>query len=211
MIKTKEIISIILAIIVGAFVISFTNINKYPITLLIVASVILINIIVKQIAAYYYFDANIETKIWQFQRYGYYKRSYLKNPFPIGIVLPFILTLITYGGISMFPWLALLQFDITASGARVSKRHGLYRFSELTERHIGSIAKCGIIANLIAVVIGYLLNFPEFARINLFYAFFNLLPLGNLDGTKIFFGGRVSWAILASICIMLLGYSFIII
>ncbi len=208
MFKPKEIISILLAIIVGAFVMSFSNIGRYPSILLTFAIIVIINIIVKQIAAYYYFDANIETKIWQFRRYGYYKRSYLKYPFPIGIILPFILALISYG---MLKWLALLQTDITASGARKAKRHGLYRFSEMTEGHIGLIVGWGIIANLIASVIGYLIGQPEFTRISIYYAFYNMLPFGSLDGTKIFFGSRVFWTILFTICVIFLLYAIFLV
>ena len=39
---------------------------------------------------------------------------------------------------------------------------------------------------LIFGVVGYFLGFQEFAKLSLGFAFFNMIPLSNLDGNKIF-------------------------
>ena len=75
----------------------------------------------------------------------------------------------------------------------------------MTELHEGIIAIAGIVANLFFALVGYLVGFDEFARINLYYAFFNMIPVSNLDGNKIFFGSLLGWAVLATIILIALA------
>ena len=81
----------------------------------------------------------------------------------------------------------------------------------MTEYHIGVIAGWGILANLFFALIGYLIGFTEFARLNIYFAFFNIIPLSNLDGNKIFFGSFIFWSFLAILTIIGLGYAFFLI
>jgi len=212
MAKLKERLSIILyPLIFGfilAFVVSLKNLKtpeKFWISFAFLAVIIFINLVAKKATAYYY-ESVAEIKIWHFQRFGFREHFYFKKPIPIGLILPIILSIISFGA---FSWLACLEFDVKPLTARKAKRHGFYSFSEMTEWHLALIAASGIVINLLASIIGYLVNQPEFARLSGYYACFNLLPLGNLDGTKVFFGSYKLWAFLAVLCLIFLGYALL--
>ena len=81
----------------------------------------------------------------------------------------------------------------------------------MTEEHIGLIAASGIFANLFLGIIGYLIGFPLFAKLSIWFAFFNMIPISNLDGNKIFFGNLVLWSFLAIITLIGLGYTFLLV
>ena len=98
--------------------------------------------------------------------------------------------------------MASLVFDIKPKVYRAAKRHGLYSFSEVTEYQLGIIAATGIVINLALAIIGYFLGFHTFAQLNIYFAFFNMLPLSTLDGNKIFFGNIVLWSFLASLTLL---------
>lgn len=204
MLSIKEIGSIVLAIVIFGFVASFPSLDNVLFAFLFGFIIITIYILAKKLIAYYT-EIEIETKIWQFKRWGLYERSHFKNPIPIGIILPFLLSIITFGWVK---WLALLQTDEKATTARAAKRHDFYSYSELTEWHIALVSSAGIISSLILAIIAYLINIPELAKFSIYYAFFNLLPLGQLDGTKVFFGSKIFWTILFVIATIFLGYVF---
>jgi Zn-dependent protease len=205
MTKAAELMHAILAILILAFVISFlSGLQSFLSALIISAILIAINLIAKKSIAYF-LDARAETRIWHLQRYWVYKKSYFKKPFPAGLILPFILVWISLGYIK---WLAVTEFQVYPRKSRVAKRHGLYRYSEMTEFHVSFIAAAGIFASLIAAAFAYLLNFPDFARLSIYFASFNMLPISNLDGSKIFFGSQITWYSLSILCIIGLGYSF---
>ncbi len=208
MINKKEIITILLVTLILGFILSILNLKElFFISLLFVFLVILINVIAKKVAAFY-LDSEIEVKLWEVQRYGFKTGYHFKKPAPAGVLVPLILSGLTLG---YFKWLATLVFDVKAKTYRAAKRHGLYAFSEMTEFHIGLIAASGILANLFFAVIGYLINFPEFSRINIYYAFFNLLPISDLDGNKIFFGSIIMWSFLAALTLVGLALAFLVI
>jgi Zn-dependent protease len=208
MLDKKEIIAVIISTIILGFGLSLYKrfeIILYP--FLSIFLVLAINILAKKITSFY-LDSEIKVKIWEIQRYGFKPKSYFKKPFPAGAVLPLIFSVISLGYIT---WLAPLVFDVRAKMSRAAKRHGLYTFSEMTEYQIGIIAATGILANLIFAVIGYFLAIPEFARLNIYFAAFNMIPLSNLDGNKIFFGNLVLWNFIASITLIALGYAILLI
>ena len=105
----------------------------------------------------------------------------------------------------------ILEFDITPKTERAAKRHGLYRFTQMAEYHVAIIAATGLIINLIAAVISYIAGFTTFAQFNIYYAFFSIIPISSLDGTKILFGSKILWTILFVITLILLAGSFIIV
>ena len=81
----------------------------------------------------------------------------------------------------------------------------------MTEEHNGKIAATGIIANLFLALIFYFIggNFGVlFAKLNIWFAFFNMIPISDLDGNKIFFGNLVLWSFLAIITLIAVGYTF---
>ena len=108
----------------------------------------------------------------------------------------------------MFKWLAILEFDVKPRIERVSRRHGLYRFSEMTDWHIAVIAAAGVFANILLAIISYSISgyfpgletsFEYFAKLNVYYALWSLVPLSSLDGSKILFGSKLLWLTLAII------------
>jgi Zn-dependent protease len=208
MFNKKEIIVILVATIIIAFSANFLfgGWTAFLWTLLAVFFVILINVFAKKISSFY-LDSETEIKFWELESIGIRKRRHLKKPLIIGAFMPLISKIILLP-VQGLAWMASLAFEVKPKTYRAARRHGLYTFSEMTEKHIGYIAAAGILANMIFAVIGYLIGFTEFSRLNIYYALFNLLPISNLDGNKIFFGNLVLWSFLA--CLAVVGLFFII-
>tara|TARA_Y100000310_G_C20635610_1_gene790994 strand:+ start:51 stop:692 length:642 start_codon:yes stop_codon:yes gene_type:complete len=200
--NNKEVSHLVIVIILFAFIISFLQgISVFAWALLIAFITLGVNIIAKEFTASY-LDAEIKNKIWHLQRRGWYDRSKFKKPIPTGVIIPFLLSILSWGSIAC---LTFLQTDIKATSARTAKRRGgATRFAEMTEWHIGAIPAMGIVANLIIAILLYTFfrNIPlilDIVKFNIYYAIWNLLPIGQLDGTKIFFGSRYLWLFLAAI------------
>lgn len=207
MFSKKEITTLLLITIVLALSISFLKVQVLLPVFFAVFLVLVLNTAAKKVAAFY-LDSEIEIKPWQIERYGFKKHEYFKKPVPIGIFLPILVSLFSLGRLL---WMASVVFDVKPTVYRTAKRHGLYSFSEMTEYHIGLIAAAGVFINLIAAVLGYFLGFPTFARLNVYFAFFNMIPLSDLDGNKIFFGNIVLWSLLATLALIGLGYAFFLV
>ena len=211
MFTKKEIAPILVSTIVIAFSVNFllTGLTAFFWTLLAVFVVILVNIIAKKIAGYY-LETDIESKFWEIYWFGFRENWHLKKPFPIGAFLPLLFKLI-FLPLAGFTWMASLVFEVKPRVYRAARRHGMYDFSGMTEDHIGYIAAAGIATNVVFAIIGYLVGFTEFARLNIYFALFNMIPLSNLDGNKIFFGNIVLWSVLATIVLIGLFLSIFII
>ncbi|HTY44002.1 MAG TPA: hypothetical protein VMC80_02065 [Patescibacteria group bacterium] len=207
MFNRKEVIAIIIATVIIGFSVSIFQDLKtiiQPInflwTLLAVFVILLLNVLVKKIMALYY-ESEAEIKLWDIRRFGFKAHQHFKKPFPLGAVLPILSKIILFP-LKSVVWMASLVFDVNPKAYRASRRHGLYSFAEMTEYHLGIIAASGILVNLIAAVIGYLLGFSDFARLSIYFTFFNMLPVSDLDGNKIFFGNIVMWSFLASLVVL---------
>ncbi len=211
MLNRKEITTITILTIILAFVISFVKtLELFLYALLSVFLIFIINITAKKITSFY-FDSEIEIKLWEIKRYGFQTHKYLKKAFPIGAFLPIIAKVLSLGYLN---WMACFVFDVKSKIYKTAKRHGLYTFSEISEFHIGLIAAAGIFANLIFAIIGYFIGLPEqmnFVQLSIWFAFFNMLPVSELDGNKIFFGNLTLWSFLASIVLIGLFYSIFVI
>ena len=206
MFNKKEIAVIAIATIIFAFIFSFAETaSVFFYFLVVVLFIFVINSLAKKISSYY-LDSEIEIKFWEIKRYGFKPHKHFKRPFPSGILFPLITAAASVG---YFVWMASLVFDVKPKIYRAAKRSGLYSFSEMTEQHIGLIAASGVLANLFFAIIGYLIGFSDFARLNIYYAFFNMIPLSDLDGNKIFFGSLVLWSFLAALVLIGLGYVFL--
>lgn len=196
MLKPKEFAYVIVVSIIFAFTLTLMeSLEIFGYTLLAAFLVIMLNIFGKKVAAFY-FDSDIKIKFWEVSRFGFKPRQKFKHSFPAGIFLPIITTAFSFG---YFTWLAALTFEPEQKIHRAARRHGLYSFPEIPEYHIALIAAAGIFMNLLFSVIGYLINFQEFSVLNLYYAFFNLIPLSSLDGSKILFGSKLLWSVLGII------------
>lgn len=210
MFNKKEISIILVVSIILAFAITLVEtLDFFLYTLLGIFIIILVNTIAKKIASFS-LDSEIEVKLWEFKRYGFRKHQHMKRAFPAGVFIP-IISKILFFPFNGFVWMASLVFETKAKIYRAAKRHGMYSFSEMTEDHIGVIAATGIFANLILAALGYFLGFPFFAKMNIWFAFFNMLPISDLDGNKIFFGNIVLWSFLAAITLIGFLYSILLV
>ena len=193
MLNKKEILNIVIIILILALSISLFNIRgAFLPTLLAIAIIIILNVGLKKLTSHY-LDIKMDIKMWEIKQWGFKTHFRFKNLVNLGILVPFILKVISLGYLN---FTASLVFDVKAKVYRAAKKHGLYAFSEISEAQIGAIAAVGIAGNIIASIVGYLIGFPDFARLNLGFAFWNLLPISNLDGNKIFFGSMVLWCFL---------------
>lgn len=211
MITGKEIIGLLLALIILAFSNSFkgilaSNPSIFINSLFIFAIILIIYTASKKLTAYYY-ETEEETKLWTFQRYGFYEKSYFKNPIPIGVILSFLLSVVTLGYVK---WFAVTESEIKTTPARAVKRHDIYSFSEITDYHLAVISAAGIFFCFLLAIVAYFLNFTDLARLSVFFACFNLLPLGKLDGSRIFFGSRLLYTVLVLIALIALVYVFLV-
>ena len=214
MFNKKEILLILGIAVIFALALSFLKgLDIFLSSLLLAFLVLIINFVSKKVSSFY-LDSKIEIKLWKIKRMGFmhflslnpfsstHPSRKFKNPFPAGVLFPLLSSFFTLG---TFTWLGALVFETKPRVYRAAKKHHLYNFSEMTEGHIGLIAASGILANLLFALIGYLTGFSDFAALNVYYAFFNLLPISDLDGNKIFFGNWVLWVFLFTITLMTVG------
>lgn len=196
----KEVIWIIIAVLIFGFItgISYKDdklIIDYALSSLIVPIiVVLTSIIAKKIIGNVY-SIKIEHSVWKFRRYWWHLRSYLKKPFPIGIVLPFFLSLFSLGIIKP---LTILQFDAeNIPEKRILKARGRIRKMEINEFDLSITASAGFYSLLLLSIIGMIFKYPELAKYSVYYGAWNLVPWGGLDGTKVFFWNAFHWFLLA--------------
>ena len=213
MINWKELTAIVIVSIITAFSVTLVkSVNIFLLALLGVFILILVNVLVKKMMAYF-LESEIEIKIWEVQRWGFRTNQYWKKPFPLGAFMPLLSKIILFP-LNGFVWMASLVFETKAKSYHAAKRHGIYSFSEMTEEHIGRIAAAGIFVNLLLAFIFYFVggNFGIlFAKLNIWFAFFSMIPLSDLDGNKVFFGNLVLWSFLAVITLIGLVYSFVLV
>lgn len=216
MFTKKELTWIVIIIIIFEFMLALKTKGDFlildisnPWKFLVPPLIIFTSIITKKIASKY-FCIKIEHSLWKFKRYGYYTRSYLKKPFPIGLILPFALAFLSLGYIKP---LAFLQFDYENNKERrLMRMHGDYqgRRYEINEADPGLTAWWGFFSLIILSVIGTFLDFKELALWPLYYNFWNMIPLENLDGMKCFFGHFFTYLVIAALNLVMLVIAFLI-
>jgi hypothetical protein len=199
----KEILTIVLASIILAIAVSFPNMKDFLVPFYSFLIIIFASALVKKVYAYY-LEADTKIKFWSLYQYGFRRKSHFARPVPM-LWLPLIFAPLK------FLWFGILETEIIARTERVSKRHGLYRFSEMTDWHIALISTIGIITTLILAVIGYTFNFEIFGRLAVYYAIWSIVPIGGLDGTKIFFGSRLLWTTLTIFLLIIFGWTILIV
>lgn len=201
----KELMTIILATIILALAASFKDTSTFYPAALSFLIIISVNILAKK-AIGFHFETFVKTKFWTLQQYGFRKDSRFKTPIPMAW-LPLLLALFTKGYLL---WFGILEFDIKAKAERVAKRHGIYRFTEVTEWHMALIAMWGLIANLVFAIAGYILGFELFAKLSIYFMAWSVIPIGRLDGAKIFYASRGLWITIFTIAVIVLGWGLII-
>ncbi len=193
MFTKKEITWALIVMIIFAFIIGFSS-EFSPISFIISFLVISVSLTSKKIAAKYFF-VDIEHQIWKFQRYGFMKRAYFKKPFPMGIVLPFLMTVLSLGLIRP---LTFFELKCKASKMRILRSRGtIHRTLEVKESDLGWICAYGFWGLWLLAFTASYLQIDILAQYAVYYGVWNLLPISNLDGTKIFFGSFFNWALLS--------------
>ena len=201
----KEPFTIILAAIILALVVSFKNTAiLYP-AILSFLIIIIINVLAKKIVAYY-FETDIKVKFWTLYQYGIRKDMHFKKPVPM-IWLPLLIALFSKGFLF---WLGILEFDVKAKPERASRRHGLYRFTQVTEWDIALITVWAMAANLIIAIAAYVTGFELFAKLSIYFIAWSIIPLARLDGAKIFYASRGLWITIFTITVIVLGWGLLI-
>ena len=195
MFTKKETAWIIISVLIVGFIIGWSEQPDYsPVVFLIALAIILVNVFAKKIASSHY-SIKIEHKIWEFRRWGWYERSYFKKPVPVGLIIPFFLSFISLGMAKIF---LLLQFNAeNLPKKRALRKRGAYRYSEINESDLAFTAAWGFWALILLAIVGHFINSPELSKYAIYYGLWNLLPISNLDGTKLFFGSFFNWILLA--------------
>ncbi len=202
----KEIVIFVLASIILSLAVSFKNPDILIYTFLSFLVILGGNILVKKIVSYH-FETKVYTKFWSLYQFGFKKESHFKRPVPM-VWLPLVLSLITKG---LVWWFAILEFDVAPKTERIARRHGLYRFTQVTEWHMAWIAIWGITANILMAIIGYLTGYELFAKLATYYALWSIIPISSSDGSKIFFSNRALWTTLFIILLIFFGWAFLVI
>ena len=201
----KEPFTIILAAIILALVVSFKNTAiLYP-AILSFLIIIIINVLAKKIVAYY-FETDIKVKFWTLYQYGIRKDMHFKKPVPM-VWFPLLITLFSKG---LIFWLGILEFDVKAKPERASRRHGLYRFTQVTEWDIALITVWAMAANLIVAIVAYIAGFELFAKLSIYFIAWSIIPFGRLDGAKIFYASRGLWITIFTVAVIVLGWGLLI-
>jgi hypothetical protein len=200
MFTKRELAWIIIASLIMGFIMSFfipptgdVTINYPPINLLIAFIIIFTSVICKKIAAKYFY-VEIEHKIWSLQRWWYAERDYFKKPIAMGLILPFFLSILSLGYLRVY---TLLQYDAENSPKRVLKRRGMYRHQEINESDLAFVSAWGFYGLLLLAIIGAIIKMPDLTKYAIYYGVWNMIPIGQLDGSKLFFGSLINWLLLA--------------
>ncbi|MCX8158946.1 MAG: hypothetical protein N3D20_01495 [Candidatus Pacearchaeota archaeon] len=208
--KLQEIYNVLAAIIILFAIISFPSILKSNLNFLpqafIFSTITIILIVAARKFVAHSLDADAEHEIWSIYQWGIKPHQHFSKPIKFGIILPLLLSIISFG-IIKFP--VILTFEARALKRRAAKRFGFYSFTEITEFHNAVIAGSGIIAALVISLITYFLpaNFEYLAKISAYYALVNLIPISKLDGAQIFYGSRTLWLTLFLITIVFTIYA----
>ncbi len=211
--KSSEIFSITLSIIIFALIASFEDIISQDIsslgTSLIFSAIIILASISSKKLISHKLDAEVYHEIWSFQRFGLKPSRHFKTKIPAGIIAPLLISIFSLG---LIKFTAFLTYEASALKRRAARRHGFYSYTEMTDWHIALIGASGITAALILSLVSYFIpNTGELPALAAYYAFWNLLPISKLDGAQIFFGSRVLWTALALISLVFSGYALFLV
>ncbi len=211
--KSGEIMHILIAfVLLVALIIAptiFGNASPTISEALIFAFIILLVAISSKKMFAFLLESDVEHKIWTLERWGLHKQDRFKKPLPIGVILPIIVALFSFGTARL---MSLLTYETTPKKTRAVRAFGhtnVYSYVSMTDWHNALIGAAGTVSLLILALIAYFLpwNAEPLAKLATFYAFSNMLPLSKLDGTQIFFGSRVLYATLAVITLIFTGYA----
>ncbi len=207
----REIVLIIVFVIVGglmSFIPKIPSLERVVRSFFIFVIIILTNFSVKKIISSYY-AIKIEHNVLELERYGFKESKKFKKPVKIGFIT-ILISIISFGYIKPFTF---FQFDyenipekriLKASGSRRAVRK-----EQINEEDLANTSASGFYALIFIAVIGLLIKpfFPEFgvelAKYSIYYGIWNMLPIGQLDGAKLFFGTKIIWYFILMIHILI--------
>lgn len=199
---------IILAVVAAIQPLISANYSLAIQSILFAIIILFVTILSKKITAYS-LDCDVEHELWHSKHYGFRPHFHLKKPIPLGIILPIFISIITLGAAKLF---TVLVYEAKPLKHRAARRFGFYSFAELTDRHNAYIGASSIIALLVLSIISYLIPGLEYlTKLSIYYALSNMLPVSKLDGSQIFFGSRILYAVLAAITIIFAAGALLII
>ena len=200
-------IAVLMMFVVSAFAFVFNG-NYLPLVQIFIFSVVIVAVpIVMKKAVAYSLDSRVEHSIWNVQRYGFRERDKMKTPLPFGVIVPIIFTVFSSG---IFKIMTFLTYDTQGLKHRAARKFSFYSYTEMTDWHNGLIGAVGVLTLWIIAIIGYLPGWEFMAKMAVYYAFWNMVPIAKLDGTQIYFGSRVLWAVFAVITLIFAFYAFIL-
>jgi hypothetical protein len=202
----KEIAAIILATVVLGLTVAYKNHDLFYAATISFLIIIVVNTLIKKLAGHY-LETGARTKLWSWYHFGFRKDWHFKSPIPM-IWLPLLLVLFTKG---FFLWLGVLEFDVEAKTERVSRKHGLYRFTEVTEWHIAWIIAWSLLANFVLAITAYIAGFELFAKLSIYFITWSLIPIAGFDGSKMLYASKPFWIISFTIAILTLIWGLTII
>lgn len=212
--KSSEFLHIIAAIIVLSLAASFQYFLTFDLNLItqtiLFSTIIICIVVVAQKSMAFLLDIGAEHRIWTLSRFGFQKSQYFKKEIPLGIIAPLILSLFTLG---LAKIATILVYETKVLKSRAAKRFGYYSFTEMTEWHNALIGAAGIISALILSIIAYFLpmnGVENLSKLAIYYAVANMLPISDLNGTKIFFGSRILYITLSLITLIFFIYALVL-
>jgi uncharacterized membrane protein len=202
--EAKERFHILIALITLTLVFEFRNLlsgtlTNIPLSFSFAIIILAVNILAKKAMAYR-LDADVEHSLFVWSRWGLRPHQHTRKSWPMGALLPLILVAITKGAAKI---MTILTYESTALKHRAARRHGHKSYTEMTDKHNAYIGAAGILSLLaLSVIIYFIPGLGTLSRYAAFYAFWNLIPLSNLDGAQIFFGHRSLYSFLVILTII---------
>lgn len=196
---SKEIRHFILTILIVTFVFAFDDkratfelsywLSNFFRVMLAVAVIVLVHYMGHKFAARHY-NVIAEHRVWGIGRYSFVTKAYFKKikSFPLGAVLAIIISFLSNG---KFFFTAVESINLRVEE---HKRLGR-RWLKLTELETARIALAGPFANILFAFLIQLFNssgmFDQLVLMNCVYAIYHMIPISQLDGTKVFFGSII--------------------
>jgi Zn-dependent protease len=165
--------------------------------------VICVPVIARKAVAYS-LDSSVEHRLWGVYQYGIKPDMHFKKEVPFGLIIPLIFSIISLGLVKI---MTFITYETRALKHRAAKRFGYYSYTEMTDWHNGLIGAAGIISALLISLIAYFPGWEYLSKMAAYYAFWNMLPLWDLDGTQIFFGNKIVYSILGIITLIFTAYA----
>ena len=196
----KEVLHLVFATLALAFIFAFDDgrptfilslwlLNFFRMAL-ICAAVLLSYVIAQKIIAERY-GCSTEFRMWSLQRYGFRPYSKFKRPMPIGALVGIIVAFLSSG--KLF-FAAAGSFEVVEHRYRRVGR----KYINITAMELAKIALSGVLASLLLAYVMAALGFKEFVLVATLFSVFQMIPLPNLDGIKVFFASLPFFAFSAA-------------